>query len=78
MNQILGTRRLISCLKKSKIEYWSTHPNNECTQSNPVLVCLMLKIWLKQGAMIHTCNPSYLGGGDQEDCKSMPAQANSL
>jgi hypothetical protein len=24
-----------------------------------------------------TCNPSYLGGGDQEDCGSRPAQVNS-
>jgi hypothetical protein len=26
----------------------------------------------------HTCNPSYSGGRDQEDCGSKPAQANSL
>jgi hypothetical protein len=25
----------------------------------------------------HTCNLSYLGGRDQEDCGSKPAQANS-
>jgi hypothetical protein len=25
----------------------------------------------------HTCNPSYSGGRDQEDCGSKPAQANS-
>jgi hypothetical protein len=26
----------------------------------------------------HTCNPTYLGGWDQEDWCSMAAQANSL
>jgi hypothetical protein len=26
----------------------------------------------------HACNPSYLGGRDQEDLSSKPAQANSL
>jgi hypothetical protein len=26
----------------------------------------------------HTCNPSYSGGRDQEDCGSKPAWANSL
>jgi hypothetical protein len=25
----------------------------------------------------HSCNPSYLGGRDQEDCISKPAGANS-
>jgi hypothetical protein len=25
----------------------------------------------------HACNPSYLGGKDQEDCGSKPAKANS-
>jgi hypothetical protein len=25
----------------------------------------------------HTCNPSYSGGRDQEDCCSKPAQANN-
>jgi hypothetical protein len=25
----------------------------------------------------YTCNPSYSGGRDQEDCGSKPAQANS-
>jgi hypothetical protein len=24
----------------------------------------------------HSCNPSYSGGKDQEDCSSKPAQAN--
>jgi hypothetical protein len=25
----------------------------------------------------HTCNPSYTGGREEEDCSSKPAQANS-
>jgi hypothetical protein len=29
-------------------------------------------------SVAHTCNPSYSGGRDQEDCISKPAQANSL
>jgi hypothetical protein len=31
-----------------------------------------------QVPVAHACNPSYLGGRDQEDCSSKPAQANSL
>jgi hypothetical protein len=30
---------------------------------------------LKPGTVAHTCNPSYLGGGDQEDQGSKPAWA---
>jgi hypothetical protein len=26
----------------------------------------------------HTCNPSYLGGRDQQDCDLKPAEASSL
>jgi hypothetical protein len=29
------------------------------------------------GAVVHICNPSYLGGRDQEDHGLKPAQANS-
>jgi hypothetical protein len=32
---------------------------------------------LSQGPVAHTCNPSYSGGRDEEDCGSKPAQANS-
>jgi hypothetical protein len=28
--------------------------------------------------VVHTCNPNYSGGEDQEDCGSKPAQANSV
>jgi hypothetical protein len=28
--------------------------------------------------MAYTCNPSYSGGRDQEDCGSKPAWANNL
>jgi hypothetical protein len=31
-----------------------------------------------QAPVAHTCNPSYLGGRDQEDQGSKPAWANSL
>jgi hypothetical protein len=30
----------------------------------------------KPGTVAHTCNPSYSGGRDQEDCSSKPAWAN--
>jgi hypothetical protein len=30
-----------------------------------------------QAQVSHTCNPSYSGGRDQEDCSSKPSQANS-
>jgi hypothetical protein len=36
------------------------------------------KTTLEPGASAHTCNPSYSGGRDQEDCSSKPAQANSF
>jgi hypothetical protein len=31
-----------------------------------------------QEPVAQTCNPSYSGGRDQEDCGSKPARANSL
>jgi hypothetical protein len=38
-----------------------------------------LKFFLYSWALVaHTCNPSYLGSWDQENCTSRPAQANSL
>jgi hypothetical protein len=30
-----------------------------------------------QAPVAHTCNPSYSGGRDQEDCGPTPAQANT-
>jgi hypothetical protein len=30
----------------------------------------------RPGVVAHACNPSYLGGRDQEDCGLKPAQAN--
>jgi hypothetical protein len=33
---------------------------------------------LSQKLAAHTCNPSYSGGRDQEDCSSKPIQANCL
>jgi hypothetical protein len=35
-----------------------------------------VKLLLQLGA--HSCNPSYSGGRDQEDCSSKPVWANSL
>jgi hypothetical protein len=42
-----------------------------------VLKDLLKKDILELGAVAHTCNPSYSGGGDQEDQGSRPAQAKS-
>jgi hypothetical protein len=41
--------------------------------------CCQKKKKLKNNQMLvaHTCNPSYSGGRDQEDCDSKPAWANS-
>jgi hypothetical protein len=36
------------------------------------------KQYRKPGVVAHTCNPSYLGGRDQEDCGLRPAQAKKL
>jgi hypothetical protein len=32
---------------------------------------------LSRASEAHTCNPSYSGGRDQEDCSSKPVQENS-
>jgi hypothetical protein len=31
----------------------------------------------RTGGVVHTCDPSYSGGGDQEDHSSRPVQAKS-
>jgi hypothetical protein len=31
---------------------------------------------LRLGKVAHACNPTYLGGKDQEDCNSEPAHLN--
>jgi hypothetical protein len=31
-----------------------------------------------RGLVTHSCNPSYSGGRDQEDCGSKPARGNSF
>jgi hypothetical protein len=36
------------------------------------------KLDVKPGTVTHICNPSDLGGGDQEDHGPRPAQAKSL
>jgi hypothetical protein len=35
------------------------------------------KMFLKPYVLTHTCNPSYLGGGNQEDCSLRPVWAKS-
>jgi hypothetical protein len=34
----------------------------------------LLKVWLSQAPVAHTCNSSYSGGRDQKDCGSKPVQ----
>jgi hypothetical protein len=36
-----------------------------------------IKLCLWPGVVVCACNPSYSRGGDQEDCGSRPAWANS-
>jgi hypothetical protein len=36
-----------------------------------------IQMVLQPGTVAHACNPSYLGGRDQKDHGSKPAQANS-
>jgi hypothetical protein len=38
----------------------------------------MIKALKSQAPVAYTCNPSYSGGRDQEDCGSKPAWENSL
>jgi hypothetical protein len=35
-------------------------------------------VFLCWALVVHTCNPSYSGGRDQEDCNLKPAWVNSL
>jgi hypothetical protein len=38
--------------------------------------CLKKRV-VSWALVAHTCNPSYAGGRDQEDCSSKPVRANS-
>jgi hypothetical protein len=38
----------------------------------------VLKTLICRALVAHSCNPSYSGGSDQEDCSSKPTWANSL
>jgi hypothetical protein len=42
------------------------------------MVSILKVIKASQALVAHTCDPSYLGGRDQEDQDSKPARANSL
>jgi hypothetical protein len=44
------------------------------SESHPFRVC-QFKIMI---IGLHACNPSYLGGRDQEDCSSRPVKAKNL
>jgi hypothetical protein len=44
------------------------------TSLPPLLLQLSRHSWV---LVAHACNPSYPGTGDQEDCRSKPAEANS-
>jgi hypothetical protein len=47
-----------------------------CSDWPGELVCGALRTQDHLDAVAHICNPRYLGGTDQEECSSKPAQAN--
>jgi hypothetical protein len=49
------------------------------TSKNQKLLCIICRQdqAKSQVPVAHTCNPSYSGGRDKEDCGSKPAWANS-
>jgi hypothetical protein len=61
--------------KKGLVEWLkvalSSNPNTEKKKKGK-------KIYDSWALVAHTCNPSYSGGRDQEDCGLMPAPANSF
>jgi hypothetical protein len=50
----------------------------KCLGYNPKLLQIYERNTMNSWVLVaHVCNPSYLGGSDQEDQGSKPAQANS-
>jgi hypothetical protein len=47
------------------------------TEETYGFINILKMLLISQVLVAHTCNPSYSGGGDQEDCGSQPARANS-
>jgi hypothetical protein len=60
--------------------FYFLHTRNENTFYTLKFLMMLLaikNILRSQVPVVHTCNPSYSGGRDQEDGSSKPAQANS-
>jgi hypothetical protein len=55
------------------------HETSQAQEEKYCIISLMCGIQnkLKLGMAAQTCNPSYSGGGDWEDCSSRQAQVNS-
>jgi hypothetical protein len=70
----LGPMR-ISCMGNT----WCLTNNGEYQKTHLKLwrQVILKNIYYSWALVVHTCNPSYSGGRDQEDHSSKPAQANS-
>jgi hypothetical protein len=55
--------------------YYLNMKEAKCNHS--IIAFFKKKKFPSQVPMAHTCNSSYLGGRDEEDSSSKPAQANS-
>jgi hypothetical protein len=64
--------RIISVIPCIQVE-WNIK-NQRC---NSYVQRSKIKLLMRQVLVAHSCNPSYSGGRDQEDCSSKPAQGNS-
>jgi hypothetical protein len=58
-------------------ENWEFEVSQGYIVSYTMSVCVKRKKKNRLGTVAHTCNFSYLGGKDQEDCGSNPAWTKS-
>jgi hypothetical protein len=58
---------------KDDYRRWKDLPCSWIGRINIVKIARVPKTVYSQAPLAHACNPSYLGGRDQEDCSSKPA-----